>query len=58
MEQLRELVGRERSLREVAEALHFLAVDLAAAAVGAMLVTCADETEHECVEAFQHGFVH
>jgi hypothetical protein len=25
--------------------------------VGAMLVTCADESEHECVTAFQKGFV-
>ena len=57
-DRLRDLVGRERSLREVAQTLHFFATNLSAAAVGALQVTCADETEHECVEAFQKGFVH
>jgi hypothetical protein len=57
MEQLRALIGREKSLREVSQTLHFGARSVAAAGVGAMHVTCADESEHECVEAFQHGFV-
>lgn len=57
MERLRELAGRERSLNEVTQTLHFFARELAADHVGAMLVTCADESERECVEAFQHGFV-
>lgn len=57
MESLRRLVGLERSLNEVAQALHFDARQLAAASAGAMLVTCADEAERECAEAFQSGFV-
>ncbi|UCE01400.1 MAG: hypothetical protein JSW67_08860 [Candidatus Latescibacterota bacterium] len=58
MERVRALIGREKALREVSQALHFGARRVAAAGVGAMHVTCADESEHECVEAFQHGFVH
>ena len=54
-ERLHELVGGERSLAEVAQALHFSSVGLSAGAVGAMLITCADESEHECEEAFQRG---
>lgn len=57
VEALRRLVGLERSLGEVAQALHFDARRLAADSAGAMLVTCADEAERECAEAFQSGFV-
>ncbi len=57
MDSLRRLVGLERSLAEVVQSLHFDANALAAPAVGAMHVTCADESERECVEALQSGFV-
>jgi hypothetical protein len=57
MEHLRRMVGLERSLAEVAQALHFDAKQLAASSVGAVHVTCADESERECVEALQSGFV-
>jgi len=57
MERLRELVGRERALRQVSQALYFAARQRDNAAVGAMHVTCADESENECVDRFQQGFV-
>jgi hypothetical protein len=50
------VIGRERSLHEVSQILHFLVNGLQPRVVGAMLVTCADETETECAEALQHGF--
>lgn len=54
---LRDAVGRERSPRGICQALHLAVSELGAPSVGAMHVTCADETEHECVTAFQQGFV-
>ncbi len=56
-QELLGLIGRERSLAEVAEDLYVGARRLEPAAVGAALVTCADESEHECDDAFQVGFV-
>ncbi len=53
---LREAVGRERSVRSVCQALHFGVSELGSPSVGAMHITCADESEHECVTAFQLGF--
>ena len=52
------MVGKERSLNEVTQALHFFADSLRPGAVGAVHVTCADESEMECVEAFRKGFAH
>jgi len=57
MQRLRELVGHERSLRQISQALHFAARERGSAGIGAMHVTCADESENECVERFQQGFV-
>jgi hypothetical protein len=57
METAKALIGKERSLREVAQALHFSARGLSAPAVGALHLTCSDESEHECIEALQQGFV-
>lgn len=51
------LVGRERSLNEVSQALYAWARSLGPSATGALHVTCADETEHECSDAFQNNFV-
>ncbi len=57
MEPLHDLVGRERSLREVAQTICFWAQAQNATAVGALHVTCSDESERECAEVFQQGFV-
>ena len=57
MQRLRQLVGQEKLLSEVAQALYRFARGMDAAAVGAIHITCADETEYECVDALQHGFV-
>ena len=57
MESIKAIIGRERPLREVAQALHFAARPLRAPVVGAMHLTCSDETEFECTEALQQGFV-
>jgi hypothetical protein len=58
LDKLRKLVGRERSMREVCQCLHFFATGISPSAVGALQVTCADETEFECVGVFQKKFVH
>jgi hypothetical protein len=57
MDRLRELVGVEHSLTGVTQALHLRAVTARPPVVGALHVSCADESENECVTAFQHGFV-
>jgi len=57
MEELRTLVGHERPLREIAQALYFSSSAMAAPAAGALHVTCSDESENECAEALQRGFV-
>jgi hypothetical protein len=56
MDRLRELVGIERSVTGVSQALHLLVSNLAPPVVGAMHITCADESEAECVNAFHQGF--
>ena len=56
MTELYDLVGRERSLPEVTQTLHDWAQTQHAAEVGALHVTCSDESERECVEALQRGF--
>ena len=57
MERLRALVGIERSVAGVSQALHFAVSADKPAVVRAMHITCADEAEHECAQAFQQGFV-
>jgi hypothetical protein len=57
MSQLYELIGIERELGQVSNALRQFAQEVDAAAVGACHVTCSDESERECSEAFQHWFV-
>lgn len=57
MDQIRSIVGVERSLEGVCQAIHLSAVERSTSTVGAMLITCADESEHECVSAFQRGFI-
>jgi hypothetical protein len=57
MEHLYWAVGRERALRELTQMLYFDIRSHTGVLVGALHVTCADETEAECAEAFQQGFV-
>ena len=56
MIEIYDLIGRERPLTEVADTIHSWAQAQDAAEVGALQVTCSDESERECVEALQHGF--
>ena len=57
MTELQHLIGQERSLQEVAQTIHAWAQTRNAAEVGALHVTCSDESDRECVEALQRGFV-
>lgn len=57
LEDLRHLLGRDHPLDELNGALRDYVRSLDAPVVGAMHVTCADETEGECRESFQHSFV-
>ena len=57
MNQLKEIVGKERSLEGVCQAIHHSVVERHPQVVGAMHITCADESEHECVSVFQRCFV-
>ncbi|MCP3917180.1 MAG: hypothetical protein GY711_16650 [bacterium] len=54
---LRELLGREWPLDEVARRLRIWVQHQRSSVVGALHVTCADEAELECREAFRRGFV-
>ena len=57
MDQLQASVGYEKSLDEVSDILHQFARTLGVCDVGALHLTCADEAERECAEAFHQGFV-
>ena len=57
MTELHDLVGQERLLPEVVRTIYGWARAQNAAEVGALHVTCADESERECVEALQRGFI-
>jgi len=50
-------VGTEQPVDEVASVLRGVAQAFRPGAVGAMHLTCADESEHECADAFQQRFV-
>jgi hypothetical protein len=56
MERLQELFGREHEFAHLYRELKFALQRHGAKAVGALHVTCADESEHECSEAFQRRF--
>jgi hypothetical protein len=56
MGQLEELVGVETALDRVSSTLQEYARTLGAPVVGACHVTCSDESEWECAEAFQRSF--
>ena len=56
MERLYPLLGTEQSLADTCRELKFVLHELHAPVTGAMHVTCADESEQECVETFQRAF--
>jgi hypothetical protein len=56
MERLYRLIGSEHDIDDVSRTLYGYACDSRAPAVGALHLTCSDESERECVEAFQHNF--
>ena len=56
MKRLQDLLGKEHNLDTVSRALRDYGRSVRAAAVGAHHVTCSDECERECVEAFQQWF--
>lgn len=57
MDRLDSLLGNESGLDEVSRALRYHVERDRPPVVGALHVTCADECERECVEAFQKNFV-
>lgn len=57
MNQLKDIVGTERSLEGVCQAIHHSVMERQPKLVGAMHITCADESEFECIGAFQRGVV-
>ena len=57
MQSLSHLIGREGSLHEVTRSLRNEVQALHPPVVGAMQVTCSDESERECLDAFHQGFV-
>ncbi len=57
MAELTFLMGKERDLDRVNDALRDYVGSLGMATVGALHVTCSDESEYECVSSFQDRFV-
>ena len=57
MDRLSGMIGRENDLDDVARALYEFARKQGMPVVGAMHLTCADESELECIKSFQQGFV-
>lgn len=57
MDSLSSLNGRERTLQETSQAIHFAVQAWHPQRVGAVHITCADEAELECTRAFERGFV-
>jgi len=56
MDRLNQLLGAEHQFSHVCGELRGAIRALAPAGVGAMEITCADESEYECAEAFQRTF--
>jgi hypothetical protein len=53
---LHDLIGKESRLESASSALREFVGELSPSVVGAHHVTCSDETERECAEAFQRWF--
>ena len=56
MKKLSDVIGRETDCDELARKLQFFVKGFSATAVGGYLVTCSDESERECADAFQRYF--
>ncbi len=56
MKRLQDLIGREMEADGINRALRNFAQTQRTNAVGALHVTCSDESEHEAAESFQHWF--
>jgi hypothetical protein len=56
MEELYRLLGQEMDSEELCRALYFAARGIDSPVVGAVHITCADEAERKCTEAFQQHF--
>ena len=56
-ERLYDSLGAERPLDEVSRSLRHYVQSEKPPAVGAALVTCSDESERECRDSFERGFV-
>lgn len=57
MRELTELIGNEHELGHVNKVLRTTAQAFDAPVVGALHITCADESEWECIDSFQQEFV-
>jgi hypothetical protein len=57
VKELIKLIGQEFTIKKISRTLCDITQELRPGVVGAMHITCADESEHECVQAFQKGFV-
>ncbi len=57
MTRLQDLIGVESHMALVNGSLQQFAEELAAPVIGACHVTCSDEAQWECIEAFQRWFV-
>jgi hypothetical protein len=57
MNSLAQFIGKEHRLDELARAVRMHVDHLRAQSHGALQVTCSDESERECCDAFQQGIV-
>ncbi len=58
MKRIYDLIGSEHDLAEVARELKAMVREHGAQGTGAFEITCADESEHECTQAFERVFAH
>lgn len=57
MDRLYKLIGTEHEFATCTRELKYVVHHLSATTVGALQVTCSDESEHECVSSFQSRLV-
>jgi hypothetical protein len=57
MDELVKRIGHEFTVKNLSRTLSSLAERLGPGTVGALHLTCADESEHECIRVFQQEFV-
>jgi hypothetical protein len=56
MDRFIELIGKEREVDDLARHLYQFVSELQLPATGALHLTCSDEAERECTDAFQRAF--